>query len=477
LAEELEPQVHAWDNWVMPIRRLHAEVDNLATAMRWSLAKDQPEIALRISGALREWFWTHPYGQQFHSWARAALESETSVAPQVRAKALNTVSMWAWGKGNADLGQELAGEAVRLARQADDHRVLLRALYELGRHVCGAGQYERAAELFEQSRDLSLECRHHIGVVEAATWLAFLQEPHKRRARLEGLLPQAPYMWQAYIHQSLGGTCYQLGDLAAAERHLAHAYQRWGEAEILATESIALYMLGLIAVLRGDDERAHSLLQQAMDLGRRCGQVVKVLMTTSILGRLAWRRSDLDTAERRWQEALVLAHERGNLYDILDVLRWLAYVACAQNDYDRAEQLARASLEGYAKHQESDRAEASMVLARVALFRGDAARAVELYRTSLAGVWSAEWTSALRALEGLGWALAEEGQHHRAARLLAAATRQRETSDARLPLIDQTRQRRVLAALRTALGEKAFAAVWAEGEGLTLEEAVRSAEP
>ncbi len=47
--------------------------------------------------------------------------------------------------------------------------------------------------------------------------------------------------------------------------------------------------------------------------------------------------------------------------------------------------------------------EATMALARVALFRGEPARAMALYRASLMGVWPAEWISTLRALEGLGW--------------------------------------------------------------------------
>jgi hypothetical protein len=91
---------------------------------------------------------------------------------------------------------------------------------------------------------------------------------------------------------------------------------------------------------------------------------------------------------------------------------------------------------------------------------------VELYRASLAGVWPAEWMSAVRALEGLGWAWAEDGQHDRATRLLAAVAQKRERSGARLPPIDRPRQARVVSALRAALSEAAFAAAWAEGEAL-----------
>lgn len=219
-------------------------------------------------------------------------------------------------------------------------------------------------------------------------------------------------------------------------------------------------------MLRGDDERASGLLQQALDLGRRCGHVERVLNAIMALGELAWRRGDLETASQRLQEALALARERGKSGYVLHVQRWLAYVACARGEYDRAEELGRRSLEGYDEHQELERGEATMVLARVALYRVEPARAVELYRASLAGVWPAEWMSTVRALEGLGWAWAEDGRHDRATRLLAAVARERARSGARLPPIDRPWQERVVAALRAAQGEGTFAAAWAEGETL-----------
>jgi tetratricopeptide (TPR) repeat protein len=462
----VEPQLHAWDEWATPIRRLNADVDNLAAAMRWSLDHGQPEIALRIGGALREWLWTHSYGQQFIDWTRATLKADAGVAPQVRAKALNTLAMWAWGRGEADLNRELAEEALRLARRAEDHVVLLRALYELGRAMVGLGQHERATALLEQSLDISLEYGHHIGTIEASTWLALLQEPQEQRVRLETLLPQSPHTWQAYIHQQLGGTCFELGDLAAAERHYAQALQRWSEAGARPTQSIALRVLGSIAMLRGNPERAYRLLQQGLELVRRSGRRAMMFGPMTALGELAWRSGDLDPASLRWQEALALAREQGLSDRVREAQRWLIYVACAQGDYARAEALGATILEGIPQDQGFAQSETKMALARVALFRGKPARAVDLYRASLAGVWPADWISALRALEGLGWALAEDGQHSRATRLLAAVARERERSGACLPPIDRPRQARVVSALRAALGEGAFAATWAEGEVL-----------
>jgi predicted ATPase len=471
-AEEMDPQLHAWEDWGTVIPRLHAEVDNFATAMRWSLANDRPEIALRIGGALREWFWTHPYGQQFIRWTQDALEADTGAAPQVRAKALNTVAAMTLGGGDLDLVQKLAREAVLLARRAEDPKVLLRALYELGRAMAWTGQTERAVDPLEQSRDISLEYGHHIGAIEASTWLAHLKEPHEQRARLAELLPKAPYTWQAYMHQLLGGAYLRIGDLAAAEGHFEQALQRWGEAEILPTQSIMLYGLGLVAMLQGDGEQAYSLLLQAIDLGRRCGHIRRVIDATVALGRLSWRRGELDAAWQRGQEALALAREHSKFHDILSAQCWLAYVACARGNYDRAEELGRTSLEGYAEHQRLKRSEATMALARVALCRGEAAHAVELYRASLTGLWPADRVGTVDALEGLGWALAEDGQQREATQLLAVSARERDEMGIAIPLLDQSHHKRALGTARGALDETAFATAWAEGEALSLGDAV-----
>jgi hypothetical protein len=85
----------------------------------------------------------------------------------------------------------------------------------------------------------------------------------------------------------------------------------------------------------------------------------------------------------------------------------------------------------------------------------------------------------VECLEGLALVLAEQGQRpagaRRAARLLGAAEATRRALGAPRPPIERAEQEATVLAARAALDEAAFATAWAEGEALSLEEAVAEA--
>jgi hypothetical protein len=78
-------------------------------------------------------------------------------------------------------------------------------------------------------------------------------------------------------------------------------------------------------------------------------------------------------------------------------------------------------------------------------------------------------------LAGLGSAAALGGAPERAARLWGAAERLREAIGCRPAPAARATYERALAAARAQLGEEAFAAAWAAGGALTLEQAIDEA--
>src|SRR5262249_42473774 len=107
---------------------------------------------------------------------------------------------------------------------------------------------------------------------------------------------------------------------------------------------------------------------------------------------------------------------------------------------------------------------------------GDCRRARVLHRTAL------ERYRSLDNLEGVVWSLerlavveATDGDAQEAARLLGAASVGREGLGKPLDRWDQEDWDAALASARAALGEAAFASLWAEGRALTLDQAVASA--
>jgi hypothetical protein len=108
--------------------------------------------------------------------------------------------------------------------------------------------------------------------------------------------------------------------------------------------------------------------------------------------------------------------------------------------------------------------------------QGDYARATALYREALAlhraigDRWEVVWL-----IEDVAMIGAALGQPERTARLFGAAAAIREalgTTTAQSPIGDPSEGVR---AARAALGEADFAAAWAEGRAMTLEQAVDAA--
>jgi hypothetical protein len=68
-----------------------------------------------------------------------------------------------------------------------------------------------------------------------------------------------------------------------------------------------------------------------------------------------------------------------------------------------------------------------------------------------------------------------QAQRERAARLFGTAEELRAAMGALLPPAERAEHDRAAAAIRTALGAAAFAAAWAEGRAMSLDEAVADA--
>jgi hypothetical protein len=109
--------------------------------------------------------------------------------------------------------------------------------------------------------------------------------------------------------------------------------------------------------------------------------------------------------------------------------------------------------------------------------QGEDAAACKCFRESIAiSQELKDEVSIARLLERFGILAATEGRPERAARLLGASEAAREVldDDWRLPHPRNWYDREVTGA-RTALGEEAFAAAWAEGRAMSLEQAIHCA--
>ncbi len=104
---------------------------------------------------------------------------------------------------------------------------------------------------------------------------------------------------------------------------------------------------------------------------------------------------------------------------------------------------------------------------------GEVARAEALLREALALLWDlGDLRACAGGLEELASTAGGTGQGERAARLLGTATALREVLDAPPPASWQAEVEQAVAEARAALGEEAWAAAFAAGRALSLEQAI-----
>jgi predicted ATPase len=87
LAEHAQPEVEGPEQ-VVWLQRLEAEHDNLRAALGWALERSEAETAVRLSGALFEFWMMHGHWSEGRRWLEAALALDHVVAPASRLHAL-----------------------------------------------------------------------------------------------------------------------------------------------------------------------------------------------------------------------------------------------------------------------------------------------------------------------------------------------------------------------------------------------------
>jgi predicted ATPase len=256
--------------------------------------------------------------------------------------------------------------------------------------------------------------------------------------------------------------------------------RRWLESALAATTESdpqlrfdALWGTGLLAVWQGDLERgqaaADELLAQAAETDSTRARAVGV----DIAGLVATKRGDWDSAAHLFAEFARLARELGDSWLLSIAVNNLGFVALSRGEYERALKLFEESLSIGRELQDQDLlARAFTNLGFTTLMLGDIERARSLLRDALiAGHEIGHVEGFTYGFVGLGAAYAREDPA-RAARLIGRADMLCEETASELAQFEGRVRDEAEAELRADLGEDAYAAVYAEGRALALEDAL-----
>ena len=198
--------------------------------------------------------------------------------------------------------------------------------------------------------------------------------------------------------------------------------------------AVRLRILGSAVCAQGDFERASVLLEEGLALQREVDGTYAIALSLGALALVALYQGDAERAQRLLDEAMSLFRLVSHTYGVAWSLHYLGRVAHLRRDYDQGLSLLSKSL-------------------RMRLDLAD--------RPGMAG-----------SLEGLAAVALACGRPERAARLFATAATVRDAITAPLSPAERVIIDADLEAVCACLAENAFASAWAEGQAMTIDEAV-----
>lgn len=388
--------------------RLEQEYGNLRAALKWAVDCRSAQVALRLGSALGK-FW-YIYDPIYWTEGRKWLERALSLAP----------------------GDSLL-EGVRA-----------NALNEAGVLAWAQGDYGQAIQHFEACLALRKTSGDKVGIGSALGNLGLV-------AREQFDLASA----RAYQEQCL-----------ALKREM-------GDKPGIAT---ALSNLGLVVADQGNYERAGALLEESLALNRELQNKAGLTLTLhNLAGILVENGADYPRALLLLEESLDLSRKLGSHFFLIP--HTLNHLGTCSLNSGATEQARDFFDESLSLSRQSDNkygiSHALHGLGRLAHLGGRQAQAQELYQESISTLRE------INGLVGIIWNLicladlaCANGQAIRAATLLGASEKLRETTSICLPLNRRSAYEGAAASARSRLDVATYGEAWAKGRQMSVEQAI-----
>ena len=238
---------------------------------------------------------------------------------------------------------------------------------------------------------------------------------------------------------SLGEIATEVGDYAQAPVLFERAYALARDSGDTAANARALTQLGFGALREGKLQKARGWLEEGLALYVDTHDQIGAALVYSGLGELALRTNRLEDAVTLLQESLAIRRALGQQWGIAASLGSLAWVAMLQEDFAQAQQLLHESLK---------------------------------IRTTIG-----EWGGIAWCLEKLAALSNQQDDAEAAVCLYGAADALRQSVQSVIDPGDREGYEQEIAGLNAAVGQVRFAALWKEGQLLSLADAIRRALP
>ncbi len=317
-----------------------------------------------------------------------------------------------------------------------------KAFYGAGLGAHYQGDYVRARRMLEQSLVLAQKLENPNGVAHAMTllatgyvWQGDFKTTEKYALESIDLFKTSDEVWgQAFALNVLGFSSLMRGDYAKARAAFEESVNRAREAGDRYGMGMPLSNLGIMAYQQGDLSRGKELLEESLAIGREAHDPTLTSWSMAELGHIARLQGDFALATELYKSVLESSRVTGFLTGVADMTRALGDVAVKLDEFQKARTLIQ---EGLSLFQS----------------QGDIRNVVYCLNSfaSLAGAMS-------------NWSLA--------VKLLSVVESQLKGMGIFMSPVDRSAFDQVINEAQRALGKSEFDKLWAEGESISIPDAV-----
>ena len=436
LTEEAEPHLRSWGT-VEWLNRIELEMGNLRQAIEWALS-GSVEQGLRLAIALK-WFWhIHNHRLEGIQWLEHLLAADTIRQPLQHQPPTSSLVRGVALIVAGTLNHYYPGVYFERAQiQWKEGKKIIQELGDLGQ------KYMPFVTFFTPSTE-----------EEVRTSLALAR-------KLGDELYTAELLW---VYRNFLLTRGEANQAEACARENLAIRQKIGDVD---GEGLALYYMADNEFMKGNTRRAIELMQAS----QRCFQAVENvefgLFAFGYQARVAMAQGDIQRALQIGEEELAAAQQISSRLIVHDALGHLCLANWALKEYDRVLIMCTELIGPDWEHNLHYRHGALIyVFGRLALSQGEFERAFA-YLKQFNTIASPE---RFLAFQALGILAAARGQYRRASVIFSALDQQFNWLKNVSCPAEREEYQQALTSARASLGEVAFAAAWAEGQALTLEQ-------
>jgi predicted ATPase/class 3 adenylate cyclase len=315
-----------------------------------------------------------------------------------------------------------------------------RALFTAADLAYTLDDFKRAEMLCGESLKLYRELGDKAGMADSLTMQGSIASVRGQYALARSRLEEGAVIFQEVGDRGKRGGCFtELAYITTEQGQYERARLLLEESLILMSDQanvgfVRCLQARLLFVSQQDPVGAETLAEQSLALLREVSDSVLRALPLGLLGQMHLLQGEQALAREQLEESILLLQEAG---------------------------------------VRTDTAESLMGLARLAMAQGNSALGLHRYQECLTMLHELDYQAFFPVcMEGLGTVIAAQGDPGKAARLWGTAAALREDMDAPRHPVDRAEYEQAVAAARSRLGEEAFAAEWAQGRAMPLEQTI-----